>query len=330
MKTKFSVVIPLYNKENYILETVNSVLNQIYSNFELIIVNDGSTDNSLKIVENLKDSRIKLIDKKNEGEGPARNCGIINATGDWIAFLDADDLWYNNHLHVHAQMIEKFTDIVLMSNKIEFSDNKNSKFKKNKYIQPKIINYFHDVVKKPGIVHSSSVAIKSEYIKKIGYFLNNKTGVDTEYWQRIHLMNFKMMTSNVPTVLYRTGTGGAMDENYKKLSKGNMAYKKIEDINLPVLSLINYCKANNIDITRDQKMVNFINHFIVSRIKTTVLFEDLVSFNKLINLLLHSNKFSIMLLRATFLIPQKIKIIIFKVINLMMNIKRRLPFKKQY
>jgi glycosyltransferase involved in cell wall biosynthesis len=95
---KFSIVIPLYNKEKDIENTLDSVFNQTLSDYEIIIVNDGSTDASELIVSSLKDPRIKLITKKNEGVSKTRNFGVENASAEHIVFLDADDYWYNNHL----------------------------------------------------------------------------------------------------------------------------------------------------------------------------------------------------------------------------------------
>ncbi|QYS89019.1 glycosyltransferase family 2 protein [Flavobacterium davisii] len=92
-KLTFSVIIPLYNKENYIYNTLTSVIDQSYSNFEIIIVNDGSTDKSLEIIQNINDSRIRIFNQQNKGVSSARNLGIKNAKGTLIAFLDADDLW---------------------------------------------------------------------------------------------------------------------------------------------------------------------------------------------------------------------------------------------
>lgn len=86
-----SVIIPLFNKENRISHTINSVLNQTFKDFELIIVDDGSTDKSIEIVKRIHDSRIRLIQKENGGPSSARNCGVREARFDWIIFLDADD-----------------------------------------------------------------------------------------------------------------------------------------------------------------------------------------------------------------------------------------------
>ena len=88
-----SVVIPLYNKEKYIKRAIESVLNQTFQKFEIIVVNDGSTDKSAEIVQNIKDPRIRLINQKNAGVSAARNRGIQEAKYEYIAFLDADDFW---------------------------------------------------------------------------------------------------------------------------------------------------------------------------------------------------------------------------------------------
>lgn len=93
-----SVVIPLYNKEPIIEKTLKSVLSQDYSDFEVVVVDDGSTDNSVVIVESIGDPRIRLIKQENGGPSKARNTGVKNAKGEWIVFLDADDEFLPNSL----------------------------------------------------------------------------------------------------------------------------------------------------------------------------------------------------------------------------------------
>ena len=94
----FSIIVPTYNREKIILKTIQSVLSQTYTNFELIIVDDGSTDNTEKFVRNVKDKRIKFFKKENEERGAARNYGTNMAKGDYITFLDSDDLLYSKYL----------------------------------------------------------------------------------------------------------------------------------------------------------------------------------------------------------------------------------------
>lgn len=109
MAIKFSVVIPLFNKEAYVLKTLKSVFKQTHTDFEIIIVNDFSTDTSLDVVTQLNDNRIRIIKHtKNLGLSATRNTGIEAAKNDYIAFLDADDCWDANFLASIVMLIKKF------------------------------------------------------------------------------------------------------------------------------------------------------------------------------------------------------------------------------
>ncbi len=99
---KLSVIIPVYNAEKYVAATIKSVLSQTYENFEIIIVDDGSPDGSIGICQQFKDSRIKIIRQANRGLPGARNTGIRHAIGDYLAFLDADDIWLPEKLEKHV------------------------------------------------------------------------------------------------------------------------------------------------------------------------------------------------------------------------------------
>ena len=105
-----SVVIPLYNKEASIKQSLMSVLSQSYQDFEVVIVDDGSTDNSVAKVEEIQDSRIRLIRQENGGPSKARNTGVKNAKGEWILFLDADDELEPGALEYFAKNINKHFD----------------------------------------------------------------------------------------------------------------------------------------------------------------------------------------------------------------------------
>lgn len=118
-----SVVIPLYNKEQSIAKTLDSVMAQTYRDFEVVIVNDGSTDHSAQVVEeyiqktthnvapnNAAQPTMRLINKTNGGVSSARNRGILDAKGEYVAFLDADDLWANNYLEELSNLIHDFPD----------------------------------------------------------------------------------------------------------------------------------------------------------------------------------------------------------------------------
>lgn len=103
---KISVIVPVYRGEPYIELTVQSVLDQTYKNFELLIVDDGSPDRSIEICQQFTDSRIKIVRQANQGVSAARNNGIRHAQGEYIAFLDADDLWLPDKLEKHFAHLE--------------------------------------------------------------------------------------------------------------------------------------------------------------------------------------------------------------------------------
>ncbi|BBO80263.1 glycosyl transferase [Desulfosarcina ovata subsp. sediminis] len=115
-KPFFSAVIPLYNKAPHVARSVGSVLNQTFGDFELIIVDDSSTDGSLNEVQKFNDPRIRLLHREKPGPGgyAARNFGIKVAKGQWIAFLDADDEWYPNHLEKAYELSFKFPEVYFM------------------------------------------------------------------------------------------------------------------------------------------------------------------------------------------------------------------------
>lgn len=105
-----SVVIPLYNKEKQIARTLQSVLNQKFQDFEIVVVNDGSTDGSVAEAERIKDPRLRLIHQKNAGVAAARNRGIAESRGDYVALLDADDEWETDYLSTQKRLIDTYPD----------------------------------------------------------------------------------------------------------------------------------------------------------------------------------------------------------------------------
>jgi glycosyltransferase involved in cell wall biosynthesis len=121
-----SVIIPLYNSEEYIIETIDSVLNQTYPNIEIIVVNDGSTDNSSYLVQEKENPQITLINISNGGASKARNIGIENAKGTYIQFLDADDILSPNKIEEQVKILESNNKIDLCFCKsIVFTDSSN-------------------------------------------------------------------------------------------------------------------------------------------------------------------------------------------------------------
>ena len=108
MNNSFTVIIPLYNKEPYIKRALETVLNQTYDNFEMIIIDDGSTDEGVRIVSSIQDTRIKVFSQINSGVSAARNRGALLAKNQYLAFLDADDTWEPNFLQEISNLIDEF------------------------------------------------------------------------------------------------------------------------------------------------------------------------------------------------------------------------------
>ena len=113
---KFSVIVPVYNAEKYLKKCIDSILEQTYQNYEIIVINDGSTDNSWKLLEKLysNNNKIKLINKKNEGVSSTRNLGIEKSCGEWITFVDSDDWIEKNTLEEIIKIIDKDKEIEII------------------------------------------------------------------------------------------------------------------------------------------------------------------------------------------------------------------------
>lgn len=141
----FSIVMPVYNREDFLYESVYSVSNQSFSDFELICIDDGSTDQSLKILKELgaKDQRIKIIEQKNFGRCIARNAGLNTASGKWICFLDSDDGYLQNHLLQMHTLISKYPTFKAFATE-QIIGNKLKEYKKKKYLNDECVLTLND------------------------------------------------------------------------------------------------------------------------------------------------------------------------------------------
>lgn len=186
----FSVIIPLFNKELFIEATLKSVLNQSYVDFEVIIVNDGSTDNSAQIIAKFNDSRIRVFNKENAGASAARNYGIEKAHSNYISFIDADDYWYPTFLEEIFEKVNRFPDIKVFSAAIEIETSKTifpAHYSIKKTGDFEIVNYFTASTKETVICTSCAVFNKSIF-EDVGVFDTQiKSGQDTDMWIRIGL-----------------------------------------------------------------------------------------------------------------------------------------------
>lgn len=200
----FSIILPLYNKEKSIYKTIKSVLNQTYNNYELIIINDGSTDNSVNIVNGFSDKRIKLINKENGGVSSARNLGITESKYEFIAFIDGDDLWNSNYLFEMNSIINKYTEYYAFASAWARQKNDQIIYENFHLSNDKvhvISNYFEIAINHT-LLWTSAVIIKKDIFTDIGYFDTNLSmGEDIDFWIRLNL-KYKFIFYNVVLAFY--------------------------------------------------------------------------------------------------------------------------------
>ena len=176
MEVYFSVVIPLYNKEAYVSKTLNSVLNQTYQNFEVILVNDCSNDNSLDVIQGIHDQRIKIIEhSENKGLSASRNTGINAATHPYIAFLDADDYWDSTYLETIQDLVKEYPDESVFAT--HYRENFKGKFfnpKSNLPVNSKgkmfLVRDFFEINLGRLILTQSCIVVHKGVFKKVGYY----------------------------------------------------------------------------------------------------------------------------------------------------------------
>ena len=192
MKPEVSIILPSYNYENYIGKTIDSVLNQSYPNWELIIIDDGSMDNSLDVIKRYKDKRIHLFTQKNKGVSSTLNRGIRNSSGKYICFLDADDKYHPDKLDAQVEYMNSGFDIVttqvqVIDDKDEESPIEHFKMtwnlydKKEIFGEDRVANFLYK-----NYFCKSSLMIRKELFNKYGYFDPRLiTAYDLDLWLRM-------------------------------------------------------------------------------------------------------------------------------------------------
>lgn len=200
-----SVIIPLYNKEKQIKRTVDSVLNQTYSDFELIIINDGSTDASLEIVNQIKDDRIRIISQPNAGVSFARNRGISEALGEYIFFLDADDLLLPGAFNVLVN-VEK-TNVIVAGFIQTNQDGIVTRQVINKVVG--IVEYpFKAFCNREILLRMGNFFIQKDFVDKIGGLRTDFSLYEDLEWNIRILKQAIVLSSSSVILNYNRGAGG--------------------------------------------------------------------------------------------------------------------------
>lgn len=256
-----SVVIPLYNKEKQIANTLQTVLNQTFQNFEIVIVNDGSTDNSLFEVEKIKDSRIRIIHQKNAGVSAARNKGIEEAKYDLIAFLDADDEWKPEYLETQYNLYLKYLECSVFAVNYEFNNEEKGKtLPVFNYLMIKnedgiLDNYFEVAITSSPPLWTSAVMVRKTVLSEIGGFLVGATlGEDLITWAKL-AVKYKIAFSKRVVAVYNF-------RSQKQLVIPRRAPDKVDLVGLEFEKLYKICNdiylKRYIALWHKMRMVTFV------------------------------------------------------------------------
>jgi glycosyltransferase involved in cell wall biosynthesis len=178
-----SIAIPAYNAERTIVETIASARQQTFTDFEIIVINDGSTDRTLDLLETIEDDRLKVFSYSNGGLAMARNRGIGKSTGEFIAFLDADDLWANDKLELQLAALKAHPNAGLA---YSWTYNMSEEGKLLYPVEPTFSGaVYADLLLWNFLSNGSNPLIRRQAIESVGEFRSPGTSADWDYWLRI-------------------------------------------------------------------------------------------------------------------------------------------------
>ena len=224
IKPQVSVIIPTYNRAWVIKEAIDSVLTQDYTEFELIVVDDGSTDQTFDVLESYRND-IKVLSQKNKGVSAARNRGIAEASGNFIAFLDSDDLWLSQKLSVQIDFFNQTPDALICQTEEVWIRNGLRVNPKKRHKKPS------GMIFKPSLrlclVSPSAVMIRRHLLDRVGRFDETLPACeDYDLWLRISC-RFPIYLIDTPLIIKR---GGHDDQLSKGTGLDKFRIKAIEKI----------------------------------------------------------------------------------------------------
>jgi glycosyltransferase involved in cell wall biosynthesis len=233
---KVSVILPVYGVEKYIAETVRSVLAQTFSDFELLIIDDGSPDRSLEICRQFTDSRIRIIQQQNRGLSGARNTGIRHAQGEYLAFLDGDDLWAPEKLEKQVAHLDHSPTVGLSFSRSAFIDEIGKDLKTYQMPQLTGITAGYLLCCNP-VGNGSAPVVRQEVFQaigkvaasgEVGYFDESlRRAEDIECWLRIAIQTPWLIEGiPEPLTLYRVNAGGLSASLLQQLASWEAVIEK--------------------------------------------------------------------------------------------------------
>jgi len=199
---KISVVIPVYNGEKTIQKTIESVLKQTWQDFELIVINDGSQDATLEILSSIQDPRLQILSYDNAGLASSRNRGIDQAQGEFISFLDADDLWTSDKLEAQFQALQEHPEAAVAYSWTDYIDQLSQFLHSGRHITINGNVYQHLLVNN-FLENGSNPLIRKQALNQVGKFDTSlKAGEDWDMWLRL-AVHYQFVAVPLPQILYR-------------------------------------------------------------------------------------------------------------------------------
>ena len=263
-----SVVIPLFNKEKSISNTIYSVLSQTFPDFEIVVINDGSTDNSLVVLDRIKDNRITIVSQVNSGVSSARNSGIRHAKYNLIALLDGDDLWDCSFLEEMSYLINSYPDAALYGCGYSFQHCNSTTTTPDLGLNSHFKGYldYFTYAKNNTLFTSSSVIFRKDAFIEIGEFDSSLiSGEDIDLWIRFGLHK-NVAFYNKPLAIYKLdGENRSLNRpvskansliwnlsKYKDYENSNPVFKEFLD-NWRLANIYNYLTGsrNDVDTIKD-------------------------------------------------------------------------------
>tara|TARA_B100001059_G_C17777117_1_gene551952 strand:+ start:501 stop:1418 length:918 start_codon:yes stop_codon:yes gene_type:complete len=273
MKIKFSVIVNCKNSQEYLKDCLDSILNQSYEDFELIIIDNNSIDSTFKIINTFNDERIKYFNtKKNLSLGAARNLGIRHSSGSYIGFLDSDDLWHKNKLEETRKTIELYDSSIIYSNVSYFNKKESQKL----YLMDKAFNsnIFEQQIENYNLCISSCI-INKFYLLKLDFYFDEKLEVCEDYDLFLRLL-MQQNASYIPEVLTRY-----------RIHQNNLTKKK----------RFLFFEERNFVVGRLKKVYS-LSDFLYNRMINQISFDKCIAFwkeknnSKAISLLFHKVSFN--------------------------------------
>jgi glycosyltransferase involved in cell wall biosynthesis len=221
---KISVIIPTYNHGRYVGKAINSVLNQTYKDFEIIVVDDGSTDNTRHLIDTYE-NQIEYIYQENQGLASARNTGIQASQAKYVAFLDADDWFAKENLEIKVAYMEDHPDAAWVYSDWQYLDDKGNYLEKGstifKYAHKKLTGHlFEELVYNRNFISPCTVALKKKILEEVGYFDPSVIcQEDLDLWLRISLRYPAHYIDKV--LVYVTALPGSLSRDFSKWVSGN-------------------------------------------------------------------------------------------------------------